>query len=84
VKPVTIELSDFKTKKHVDTLEVDACLVATGRAPYTQGLNITAIGAEADRRGFIPVSDTMQVRGDVYSSFDSTWTYICEFLILRD
>ncbi len=31
VKPVTIELTDFKTKKVVDTLEVDACLVATGR-----------------------------------------------------
>lgn len=37
VKPVEIELTDFKTKKVVDTLEVDACLVATGRAPYTNG-----------------------------------------------
>jgi dihydrolipoamide dehydrogenase len=37
VKPVTIELTDFKTKKVVDTLEVDACMVATGRAPYTNG-----------------------------------------------
>ncbi len=36
VKPVTIELTDAKTKKVVDTLEVDAVLVATGRAPYTQ------------------------------------------------
>ena len=36
--PVKIELTDFKTKKVVDTLEVDACLVATGRAPYTQVL----------------------------------------------
>ena len=35
VKPVLIELTDFKTKEVVDTLEVDACLVATGRAPYT-------------------------------------------------
>jgi hypothetical protein len=31
-----VELTDFKTKEHVDTLEVDAVLVATGRAPYTQ------------------------------------------------
>lgn len=31
-----MELTDFKTKEHVDTLEVDAVLVATGRAPYTQ------------------------------------------------
>ncbi len=37
VKPVEIELTDFKTKKVVDTLEVDACMVATGRAPYTSG-----------------------------------------------
>ncbi len=36
VKPVIIELTDFKTKEVVDHLEVDACLVATGRAPYTQ------------------------------------------------
>lgn len=31
-----IELTDFNTKEVVDTLEVDAVLVATGRAPYTQ------------------------------------------------
>lgn len=31
VKPVVIELTDFKTKKKVDELEVDAVMVATGR-----------------------------------------------------
>ena len=36
MKPVVIELTDFKTKEVVDELEVDAVLVATGRAPYTQ------------------------------------------------
>ena len=36
VKPVIVELTDFKTKQVVDHLEVDAVLVATGRAPYTQ------------------------------------------------
>ena len=35
MKPVIIELTDVKTKEKVDELEVDACLVATGRAPYT-------------------------------------------------
>ena len=35
VKPVIIELTDVKTKEKVEELEVDACLVATGRAPYT-------------------------------------------------
>jgi hypothetical protein len=43
-KPVTIELSDFKTREVVDTMEVDACLVATGRAPYTEGLNLEVGG----------------------------------------
>lgn len=36
VEPVKVELTDFKTKELVDTLEVDAVLVATGRAPFTQ------------------------------------------------
>ncbi|KAM7256204.1 hypothetical protein ACFE04_011945 [Oxalis oulophora] len=39
-KPVTIELTDAKTKEHKETLEVDAALIATGRAPYTQGLGL--------------------------------------------
>lgn len=46
----------------MDELEVDACLVATGRAPYTNGLNLGAVGVTTDRRGFIPVSDKMEVR----------------------
>ena len=36
MKPVIVELTDFKTKEKVEELEVDAVLVATGRAPYTQ------------------------------------------------
>eukprot|EP00236_Picocystis_salinarum_P001430 CAMPEP_0183828352 /NCGR_PEP_ID=MMETSP0807_2-20130328/2738_1 /TAXON_ID=88271 /ORGANISM="Picocystis salinarum, Strain CCMP1897" /LENGTH=575 /DNA_ID=CAMNT_0026073541 /DNA_START=42 /DNA_END=1769 /DNA_ORIENTATION=- len=61
VKPVEIELTDFKTKEVIDNLEVDACLVATGRAPYTDGLNLKSIGVETDRRGFIPVDEKMRV-----------------------
>eukprot|EP00798_Chlamydomonas_sp_ICE-L_P022242 gene22242-29311_t len=61
IKPVIIELTDFKTKKVVDTLEVDACMVATGRAPYTSGLNLSSINSEVDRRGFVPVNERMQV-----------------------
>jgi len=63
VKPVEIELTDFNTKEVVDVMEVDACLVATGRVPFTQGLSIDKIGAETDRRGFVPVTDKMEVLG---------------------
>lgn len=59
--PVIIELADTKTKEWVETLEVDACLVATGRRPATQNLGLDAVGVEIDRRGFIPVDDRMAV-----------------------
>ncbi|HIK31926.1 MAG TPA: dihydrolipoyl dehydrogenase [Oscillatoriales cyanobacterium M59_W2019_021] len=59
--PVVIELADTQTKELVDVLEVDACLVATGRIPYTQNLNLAAVGVETDRRGFIPVDDNLAV-----------------------
>ncbi len=59
--PVVIELADFKTKEFVDVLEVDACLVATGRIPATQNLGLESVGVELDRRNFIPVNDSMAV-----------------------
>ena len=40
---------------------MDAVLVATGRAPYTRGLGLPAVGVETDRRGFVPVNEKMQV-----------------------
>ena len=61
VKPVLVELVDTKTREHVQTLELDAVLVATGRSPYTSGLNLAACGAAADKRGFVPVDDYMRV-----------------------
>jgi dihydrolipoamide dehydrogenase len=61
VKPVIVELTDFNTKEKVDELEVDAVLVATGRAPYTNGLGLKEINVETDRRGFVPVNEKMQV-----------------------
>ncbi|MDG2618146.1 dihydrolipoyl dehydrogenase [Thermoleptolyngbya sichuanensis XZ-Cy5] len=59
--PVVIELADVKTKEIVEVLEVDACLVATGRIPATKDLGLETVGIELDRRGFIPVNDQMQV-----------------------
>jgi len=59
--PVVIELANFKTKEDVDVIEVDACLVATGRIPVTQNLGLESIGVELDRRNFIPVDDRMAV-----------------------
>jgi dihydrolipoamide dehydrogenase len=60
VKPVSIKMIDAKTKELVETLEVDACLVATGRVPNTVGLGIEQAGIATDR-GFIRVNEKMQV-----------------------
>ncbi|XP_019080360.1 dihydrolipoyl dehydrogenase 2, chloroplastic isoform X3 [Vitis vinifera] len=59
-KPVMIDLIDAKTKEPKDTLEVDAALIATGRAPFTKGLGLENIRVET-QCGFVPVDEHMQV-----------------------
>ncbi|KAA8536763.1 hypothetical protein F0562_029241 [Nyssa sinensis] len=59
-KPVLIELIDAKTKEPKGTLEVDAALIATGRAPFTKGLGLENINVET-QRGFVPVDERMHV-----------------------
>ena len=61
--PVRIDLVDMATREPVETLEVDAVLVATGRVPSSRELNLAAVGVETNR-GFIPVDDRMQVLRD--------------------
>jgi dihydrolipoamide dehydrogenase len=60
VKPVVIELIDAGTKEKVDELEVDAAMIATGRAPYTTGLGLESVSVETER-GFVPVDEHMRV-----------------------
>ncbi|KAL2469097.1 Dihydrolipoyl dehydrogenase 1 [Forsythia ovata] len=59
-KPVIIELIDAKTKEPKGTVEVDAALIATGRAPFTQGLGLENINVQT-QRGFVPVDERMRV-----------------------
>ncbi|RSH90317.1 dihydrolipoamide dehydrogenase precursor [Saitozyma podzolica] len=40
-----------------ETLEADVVLVAIGRRPVTEGLNLEAIGVETDKRGRIVIDD---------------------------
>jgi len=59
--PVVIELADTKSKEVVEVIEVDACLVATGRIPATENLGLDRVGVETDKRGFIPINGQMAV-----------------------
>ena len=58
--PVEVELTDAKNREVIEELEVDAVLVATGRVPSTENLNLQSVGVET-KRGFIPIDDQMRV-----------------------
>jgi dihydrolipoamide dehydrogenase len=60
-KPVIIKTVDATTKQPVETLEVDACMIATGRIPNTQSLGLETMGIETVK-GFIQVNKKMQVK----------------------
>jgi dihydrolipoamide dehydrogenase len=61
--PVRIELVEMASREPVETLEVDAVLVATGRVPTSKELNLAAVGVST-QRGFIAVDDAMRVLVD--------------------
>ena len=42
--------------------EADVVLVAVGRKPYTQGLGLTELGVEIDKRGFVQVDAHYQTK----------------------
>lgn len=47
-------------REHVETIEVDAAVVATGRVPNTANMGLEATGIET-QRGFVAVNEKMQV-----------------------
>jgi dihydrolipoamide dehydrogenase len=53
-------LTSLHYREHVETLEVDAAMVATGRVPNTKDMGLEAMGIETNR-GFIAVNEKMQV-----------------------
>ncbi|MBT2163048.1 dihydrolipoyl dehydrogenase [Zobellia barbeyronii] len=51
--------ADDKKGKEIE-LKGDYCLVAVGRKPYTDGLNVEAAGVKLDSRGKVEVNDHLQ------------------------
>ncbi len=58
-KTVTVKAKDKKSD-NVITLEGDYCLVAVGRRPYTEGLNLEAAGVKLDDRGRVETNAHLQ------------------------
>ena len=63
-RPPRSTLFPYTTLFRSDVLEVDACLVATGRIPATKDMGLDSLAIETDRRGFIPVNERMEVLRD--------------------
>ncbi|PKP40353.1 MAG: dihydrolipoyl dehydrogenase [Bacteroidetes bacterium HGW-Bacteroidetes-13] len=62
--------ADDKTGKNVD-FTADYCLVAVGRKPYTEGLNLKAAGVKATERGQIDVNEHLQTNvSNIYAIGD--------------
>jgi len=53
-------ISALNKKEEKVEFEADYCLVAVGRHPYTEGLNLEAAGLKVDERGRVPVDENLQ------------------------
>ncbi len=73
-----------------EVVNASTILVATGRQPYTEGLNLSAAGVELDDRGFIQVNERLQTSvphiwaiGDVNGGPQFTYVSLDDFRIIR-
>ncbi len=58
-KLISVEFVNNKTSKK-EKLEADKVLVAVGRNPYTEGLNLSKMGIKKDKKGRIKVNNKLQ------------------------
>lgn len=73
------------------SLEVNAVLLATGRKPYTAGLNLEAAGVKTDDRGAIIVDEYLRTTqpairaiGDVKGGLQFTYISLDDYRIIRE
>ena len=93
------EISDRNDKGYVkisgengeSKVESDAILVAIGRKPNTEGLNLEAAGVKTDERGAVVVDETLKTTadniwamGDVKGGLQFTYISLDDFRIVRD
>lgn len=76
---------------NVNDLTASAVLMATGRKPNADGLNLAAAGIQTDSRGFIRVDDNLQTNvkniwalGDIHGGPQFTHMSLDDFRIIRD
>ena len=85
----SITWADGSQTQHV--LEADAILLATGRVPNTQHLDLAEAGIEVDDHGFIKVDEFLRTTvpniwalGDINGGPEFTYISLDDFRIVRD
>ncbi|GGG18148.1 FAD-dependent oxidoreductase [Pontibacter amylolyticus] len=86
---VKVEYKD-KTGETV-SLQASALLIATGRKPMTEGLNLEAAGIRTDKKGYIEVDESLKTNvhniwalGDINGGPQFTYISLDDFRIVRD
>lgn len=86
----TVVLTDTQSGTEFE-LEVDAVLLAAGRRPCTEELNLQAAGVETDNRGAIVVDSRLRTTnpriramGDVKGGLQFTYISLDDYRIIRD
>jgi pyruvate/2-oxoglutarate dehydrogenase complex dihydrolipoamide dehydrogenase (E3) component len=82
----------YKNKDGYDeALEASAILVATGRKPMLEGLNIAAAGIKTDKKGYIEVDEFLKTNisnvwaiGDINGGPQFTYISLDDFRLIRD
>ncbi|HRP58455.1 FAD-dependent oxidoreductase [Agriterribacter sp.] len=76
---------------HTIEAEASAVLVATGRKPVTESLNLPAAGIQTDQRGYIKVDASLRTNiphiwavGDINGGPQFTYISLDDFRIIRD
>ena len=59
-----VEVKAKNKKGDIVSFTGDYCLVSVGRKPYTEGLNLDAVGVTTDQRGRIDVNENLQTSKD--------------------
>lgn len=72
-------------------LEASAVLVATGRKPVTESLNLAAAGVQTDKRGYVQVDEFLKTNvpniwalGDITGGPQFTYISLDDFRMIRD
>lgn len=90
IKDAEVSYKDAATGEEFH-LEADAILLATGRRPYTAGLNLEKAGVELNERGAIIVDDHLRTTnpdiraiGDVKGGLQFTYVSLDDYRIIRE